>query len=54
MAHMAAHLSAEIILVVTVQRLDISALSSLPSYCRYHFCEPDVKLDSGGDSVAVK
>ena len=45
MARIAAHLNAEIILVVTVQRLDIGSLSLLPSYCRYHFCEPDVKLD---------
>ena len=35
MAHIAAaHLNAEIILMV----------DSVPSHCRYHFCEPDVKL----------
>ena len=47
MAHIVAHLNAEIILMVTagVAVRDISSLSPLPSYCRYHFCEPDVKLD---------
>ena len=43
--HITAHLNAEIILVVTVGLLDIISLSHLLSYCRYHFCEPDVKLD---------
>ena len=35
----------EVILVVTVSLLETSSLSSLPSYCRYHFCESDVKLE---------
>ena len=47
MVHIAAHLNAEIILVVTSLAVRyISSLSPLPSYCRYHVCEPDVKLDS--------
>ena len=37
--HVAAHLNAEIIPVVTVQWLDTSSLSTLPSYCLYHFCK---------------
>ena len=43
MADIAAHLSAETILVVGV----IAAVGyklPLPSYCWYHFCESDVKL----------
>ena len=46
MGPIAAHLNAEIILVLTVWQLDISSLSPVPSsYCQYHFCEPNVKLD---------
>ena len=39
-----AHIAAESIFVVTVLRLYIYQFP-LPSYCRYHFCEPGVKLD---------
>ena len=45
MAHTAARLNSEIILVGDSVALDISSLSPLPSYCRYRFGEPDVKLD---------
>ena len=51
MADIATHLHAEIMLVMTVQRLDKKKKKKklpLPSYCRivwYHLCEPDVKLD---------
>ena len=41
-----AYLIAGMILEVTVQRLDISSLPPpLLSCCRYHFCEPDVKVE---------
>ena len=41
MAHIAAHLNVEIILVVNVE---VTYKLPLPSYCRYHLCEPDVEL----------
>ena len=43
MAHVAAHLNAEIILVVTLQRLDVSSLS--PPTVGTTSVNPDVKLD---------
>ena len=45
MAHIAAHLNAKSILMVTVYRLNITTLSPVLLYCWYHFCEPDDKLD---------
>ena len=48
MAHIVAHLNCEIDLVgcpLNVAALtDITPLSPLLSYCRYHFCEPGIKL----------
>ena len=41
MAHIAAHLNAELILMVTV--VAVRYKLPLPSYCRCHFCEPDIK-----------
>ena len=43
MAHIAAHLDARIILVG--DSVAVRYKLPFPSYCRYHFCETDVKLD---------
>ena len=53
MAHIAAHLNEEIILVVTLTvYIAVRNMLPLPSYCWYHFCESDVKLRGKTDCLS--